>query len=210
MHLDALGTAMLVILAELKTLHQRLLPERDPSDLDDTFFKKSLGRYTSPEELGRQVEEALALETYKSGKPLKKTHKEVMIRVVLLLIACEHFTSALFLQDEGGESESWRHILDAQRLIGFVNGRMTVQTAMHASMKGLNKTHAENRAMKKEVFDWLDGNRMNQGRPNFDMRGERTMDATAEFIASSVVPLKRRSVRDYITEWSRLRSTGRT
>ncbi|MBE0586562.1 MAG: hypothetical protein IH617_00790 [Hydrogenophaga sp.] len=211
-HAKALRAATVATYAELYGLHRILLPSRDPSDLETSFINKSLGRYSSVEELQRIADNALALEADKSGRPLKRREKEVAAKVFLLLIACEHFTSALFQQNEDAESEgqSWKHIFAAQKLVAFLRGRMSVQTALHASLKGLDTAHAEHRAIKKDVFAWLDQNRMKHGRPDFEKRGERTMDATADQIAGSIVPIKRRAARGYITEWKKLRSTGRT
>ena len=64
---------------------------------------------------------------------------------------------------------------------------------------GANAIHAENRAMKKDVFAWLDANM-----PNF-----KSMDSAAEAIAGKVAPVKFRTARDWVGEWKKLRSTGK-
>ena len=68
-----------------------------------------------------------------------------------------------------------------------------------ARRKGADAIHAENRSMKADVFKWLDTNNT----------GSMTLDDIALTIAGKVVPLTFRTVRDYITEWKRLRSAGR-
>ena len=209
-HVKALRDATVATYAELLGLHRILLPSRDPSDLETSFISKSLGRYSSVKELQRTVDSTLALETDKNGRPLKRRDKEGLARVALLLIACEHFTSALFQQHEDAESEghSWKHLFAAQNLVAFARGRMSVQTALHASMKGLEVAHAENRAAKKDVFDWLDKNRIENGQPSFKGKG-RTMDATAELISRTIAKVVFRTARDYVAEWKKLRSTAR-
>ena len=64
---------------------------------------------------------------------------------------------------------------------------------------GANAIHAENRAMKQDVFAWLDTNM-----PNF-----KSMDSAAEAIAGKVAPVKFRAARDWVGEWKKLRSTGK-
>ena len=60
------------------------------------------------------------------------------------------------------------------------------------------KRHAENRAMKQDVFDWLDAN----------MSRFKSMDAAAEAIAGKVAPVAFRTARDWVADWKKLRSTG--
>jgi hypothetical protein len=58
--------------------------------------------------------------------------------------------------------------------------------------------HSENRAMKQEVFEWCDAN----------MAKAPSMDTAASQVAGVVVPVAWRTVRDWMTEWKKLRSTG--
>lgn len=58
--------------------------------------------------------------------------------------------------------------------------------------------HAENRAMKQDVFRWCDEH----------MTVQLSMDAAASRVAGTVVPAAWRTVRDWITEWKKLRSAG--
>ena len=58
--------------------------------------------------------------------------------------------------------------------------------------------HTENRAIKQDVFAWLDTNM-----PNF-----KSMDSAAEAIAGKVAPVKFRTARDWVGEWKKLRSAG--
>ena len=61
-----------------------------------------------------------------------------------------------------------------------------------------HKRHAESRARKHQVFLWCDEN----------MNRFESMDDAAFDIAETFVPEKFRAVRDWLTEWKKLRSTG--
>lgn len=58
--------------------------------------------------------------------------------------------------------------------------------------------HTENRAMKQEVFAWLD--------TNFSTC--TSMDDAAEKMAGKLVPCRFRTVRDWVGQWKKLRSAG--
>ena len=66
------------------------------------------------------------------------------------------------------------------------------------ALKGANKRHAENRAMKNQVSEWL----------NTNMTGFKSMDSAAEAIAGKIVPIKFRTARAWVAEWKKLRPTG--
>ena len=60
-----------------------------------------------------------------------------------------------------------------------------------------HSAHAENRAMKQEVFNWLDAN------------PPKVLDAAADAIREKkLVPVTWRTVRVCVGEWKKLRSTG--
>ncbi len=58
--------------------------------------------------------------------------------------------------------------------------------------------HAENRAIKQDVFAWLDEH----------FPAQKSMDAAAQTIAGKVAPVAFRTARDWVGEWKKLRSTG--
>lgn len=68
-----------------------------------------------------------------------------------------------------------------------------------APRKGAAKRHEENRAMKADVFSWLDAN----------MSNFKSMDKAAEAIASKVAPIAVRTARDWVGEWKKLRSASK-
>jgi len=71
--------------------------------------------------------------------------------------------------------------------------------AKSLSQRGLNKRHKENRDMKAEAFIWLDQNREKY----------KSMDDTATAI-TELSPVKFRAAREWVAEWKKLRSTGKT
>ena len=63
---------------------------------------------------------------------------------------------------------------------------------------GVTARHQENRALKQDVFTWLDAN---PPKP-------RGKDAAATAIAGGIVPVAFRTARRWIDEWEKLRATG--
>ena len=61
------------------------------------------------------------------------------------------------------------------------------------------KRHAENHALRDEIYAWMDANYKEEG---------MVLDDIATELAGTLVPLKWRTVRDHLTAWRKLRSTG--
>lgn len=87
--------------------------------------------------------------------------------------------------------------LDHRSIAHFVDLIVAWSDRAGQTAKAL-KRHAENHAMKDEVFCWLDEN----------MRNFRSMDKAAEAIAGKVVPIAVRTARRWVGEWKNVRSTG--
>ena len=60
------------------------------------------------------------------------------------------------------------------------------------------KRHAENHALRDEIYAWMDAN----------YKKGMALDDAASIISEKIVPLKWRTVRDHLTAWRKLRSTG--
>lgn len=87
--------------------------------------------------------------------------------------------------------------LDSRSVSHFVE--LVLQFHVRASQAAkAHKRHAENRALKAEVFAWCDAH----------MQEFRSMDSAAEAVAGKLVPVKFRTAREWIGEWRKLRSTG--
>lgn len=67
-----------------------------------------------------------------------------------------------------------------------------------STRKGAEIRHSENRAMKQDVYAWLDSN----------MKNYKSMDAAATAVAGKVAPIAWRTARDWVGEWRRVRSAG--
>lgn len=66
------------------------------------------------------------------------------------------------------------------------------------AQEGANSRHKESHACKAEVFKWADEN----------MHMQESMDDAAQVIATELVPYKFRTVRQWLTEWKKLRAAG--
>ena len=63
---------------------------------------------------------------------------------------------------------------------------------------GASAAHAENRAMQQDVFAWLDKN------------PPKILDVAADTIHElKLVPMSWRTIRKWVGEWKKLRSTGK-
>lgn len=87
-------------------------------------------------------------------------------------------------------------VLQAQSPVSLEQASVDSQKAF--SKAGAQARHAENRAMKREVFLWCDENMIHAS----------SMDTAASKVAGTIVPAAWRTVRDWMTEWKRLRSAG--
>lgn len=90
----------------------------------------------------------------------------------------------------------WSRIDPPKHILNLI-GEAKKAGRKEVSSKALEKRHAENRAMKLDVFTWLDNN----------INRFKSMDAAAEAIAGNVVPLTFRTAREWVGEWKKLRST---
>jgi hypothetical protein len=119
------------------------------------------------------------------------------------LAARQQFPEAFDSLHEGYEALSLiseANMWDAGFKIGKEDG---ADDAKALARSALGRTaalarHAENRAMKQDVFRWCDEH----------LSGSLSMDAAASRIAGSVVPAAWRTVRDWIGEWKKLRAAG--
>lgn len=87
--------------------------------------------------------------------------------------------------------------LDFFSLLKYAN-MVRKDAAKHAAIIKADKRHEENRAMKAEVFAWLDEN----------LSSFPSMDKAAEAIAAKVVPIAFRTARKWIDDYKKLRSAG--
>ena len=108
-----------------------------------------------------------------------------------LLIACESL-DAIKIHDFVKEHTPSSDVI--AKLVILAKNAQKSKTAKNAA----KNRHTGNHASKLMVFAWCDTN----------MGRFQSMDDAAIDIAESFVPQKFRAVRDWITEWKKLRSTG--
>lgn len=103
-----------------------------------------------------------------------------------------------FFDKQRAVTEAIRENLDF-RSIGYLIDLIASDVERVAQSARAQKRHAENHAMKSDVFAWLD---VNFGK-------QRSMEAAADaMVAAQLVPVARRTLRDWVTEWKRLRLAG--
>ena len=97
---------------------------------------------------------------------------------------------------------AWRHLCKAEYWLGITVGSWSVRSAGMAisavGTLGADKRYAEHRAMKADVFKWLDEH----------LKTYKSLDSAAEAIAGKIVPIKFRTAREWVGAYKKLRSTG--
>lgn len=115
---------------------------------------------------------------------------------VLTLLAVDNSVKLMILGDfpEAGKWHIWAYKFH----IETVNICAALAHHSKTAQKGAFKRHEENRAMKAEVFTWLDSN----------FHSKVSKDKTAEIVARTVVPVQFRTARSWIDDWQKQRSTS--
>lgn len=93
--------------------------------------------------------------------------------------------------------ETIKRGLDSASLMDFM-ALLEASFARDRAMVNAATRHAEHRAMKADVFAWLDSN----------MRRFKSMDAAAEAIAGKICPITFRTARSWVGQWKKLRSAS--
>ena len=117
--------------------------------------------------------------------------------------ACYFAVQALRAEANGQLLEAWSWISKANYWFGVTVGAMDFngekpESASDFAKRGADERHIENRAMKADIFQWLEAN----------MSNFKSMDAAAEGIAGKVAPIKFRTAREWVSQWKKIRSTG--
>lgn len=136
--------------------------------------------------------------------PLTDVKRLVQELAVLTLFAVDNSVKSMFREDfpEAGQWHIWAHKLHTET----VNISAALAHHSRTAKKGAAKRHEENRAMKAEVFKWLDCD-LNQ-KISKDKK-KINKDKTAEAIAGKVVPVGFRAVRGWIDDWQKQRPTSK-
>ena len=130
--------------------------------------------------------------------------------------AAEHVDLLVRQQDAwralGAANHAWTSLVIAQELGGMKHGavlsrlqdervELAIKEALSAKGRaGAKKSHAENYAIKRQAFEWLDANAAKY----------RSIEATAAgLVAARLAPIKHRTARIYASEHRKLQSAGK-
>ena len=119
-----------------------------------------------------------------------------------LLVGCAFATQAM--KADIDSRIGWYYACEAKHWLGILQGTISGRGLQQEvasttfSARGLDKRHAENRQMKATVLAWCDQN----------MANYKSLDKAAEAIAGKQVPMSFRTVRSWISEWKKMRSTA--
>ena|GEM_PF-3248157 len=123
--------------------------------------------------------------------------------VLNLLTRVAIYCSAAIKSDKSGDLNlAWTYATDAVSLMGEIKGghgayKAEIDAVSNQARKGASAAHAENRAMKRDAFKWLDENRSKY----------KSMDATAQAMTGEQ-PIAFRTARSWVGDWKKLRSAG--
>ena len=116
-----------------------------------------------------------------------------------MLICTAYSCQGMKAQKDERMGMAWGYTSKCQYWLGLVVGAWSIRRDdIPFAIKGATARHAENRAIKRDVFDWLDEH----------FQAHKSMDAAAEVIAGNIAPVKFRTARDWVGQWKKLRSTG--
>jgi hypothetical protein len=163
------------------------------------FIEKIFGQIWSDDDTGEEFE-----------AQIDRWHEEpedmqpfALLQAVF--ISCAYACQAMKAQKHEDTIKAWQYTARCKYWLGIVIGTWASnlderQKVADFAMKGVAARHAENRAMKEEVFAYLNAN---PPKP-------RGMDGAATAIfEKKLVPIKSwRTARDWVGEWNKLRSTG--
>ena len=180
----------------------RPVPDRDLAAASDTYEFESHAYLLFNQT--QEVEEYEELMKFRKSTPFKQRLKasDLLTGAALLWLS-----RASALLSKGAIDGALDLIYEGLEAFKFANGlhmfdegsENAVDKAQRTfALDGANARHAETRAMKVDVFAWLDLN----------MSSFKSMDAAAAAIAHVQEPITFRTARDWVGQWKKLRSAG--
>lgn len=140
------------------------------------------------------------------GKPLLPALKASLVQIAVMRTSCAFAIQAM--KAKKNSRAAWAYACEANLWLGYLRGiaigKSMEQNSSKLAMSVLGKmgadaAHAENRALKKVVFEWCDSN----------MASFKSMDGASTAVAGKVVPVTFRTARAWIADWKKTRrSTG--
>jgi hypothetical protein len=130
--------------------------------------------------------------------PLPPRFEEKEIKFALFETACTNAVQAIRAQAAGAsEARAWEYAAEAKYFLGFVHGLGTLGQTSLAKL-GSDARHAENRAMKAQLFEWCSEN----------FSKFKSANAAAMAVCQNLLPIEFSTARAWITEWKKTQSAG--
>ena len=161
---------------------------------------KALAWQLAPESgtLSAQIEDVAREQRRWRQREAKKQKRRAMIAWKAVVERVNTSGDSRLDQDfEQGFNPLLRAYLDDRSIPEFIEIAQRLAISNRGKIAAA-KAHAENRAMKNDVFTWCDNH----------MAEYRSMDAAASAVAGKLVPMTWRTVRDWMTAWKKVRSAG--
>lgn len=185
--------ALDLMLDRLAVTYRHILPSRDHDDFYAMFVEPHLRNEKNGEQLHSDLVDAEQF-THKNDKPLSKGDVESTVRWLAFNTACAFFAKAVLASARKDSESALLNVIESATVLGFLDGRLAVRTALSPSLAALKSRHAENRAMKADAFAWLDIN----------MAECKSMNSAAAQIVIQQ-PVKLSTARDWVGDWKKQR-----
>ncbi|MFL6676112.1 MAG: hypothetical protein ACJ8LG_22820 [Massilia sp.] len=135
--------------------------------------------------------------------PVPANAKVKCTEYALFETACEFAVQAIRAQaTKAPEELKWKYACEAKHFLGILQGYIsgTAETSQISAMakRGADARHAENRAMKAQLFDWCAKH----------LSTFKSLDAAAFAVVQTQMPIAFRTARSWIGEWKKLQSAG--
>ncbi|WP_157648403.1 hypothetical protein [Burkholderia ubonensis] len=125
--------------------------------------------------------------------------------LLIIMISCAYCVQAMKADKNGRRDEAWSYVDDARYWQAIVTATFAAQSEGQEGVSGLARKaaaarHAENYAMKADVFKWCDDN----------LSQYSSTDSAASAVAEKIVPAKFRTVQKWISEYKKDMRSART
>lgn len=154
-------------------------------------------------ELSNELKKNLENNEAWDNRPLPLHAKTKCVEYALLETACTFAVQAMRCHaNRAPEERQWTYVCEAQRYLGMLQGYISAMSedARLSSLgrRGADARHAENRAMKAQLFEWC----------AVHLTKFKSLDAAAFAVAQIELPITFRTARSWIGEWKKLQSAG--
>lgn len=119
---------------------------------------------------------------------------------LIFQIACIAAVEAIRVQETDATNDhKWACVCEAKGMLGMLLGSMgEIDQISTWAKRGADARHAENRAMKAQLFEWCTAH----------LSTFKSLDAAAVAVIQTQMPIAFRTARSWIGEWKKLQSAG--